>query len=276
MRNTKTLMLAGTILCAALASQAYAQSASTLDTVVQTKELRCGIMLDSPPSGFRNTSNEPDGFDVAYCKDMAKALGAEPEIVETPAPDRIPALVSNRIDVLIASTTPTPARAMTVSFTQPYMNYTTTVITTKKTSIKGWDDLKSAKLGGVIGTTTEQLLNAQVEKGWKDTGATYTGFSSDTEAFMALQQGKVDAILQATAVFNTLAGSGQFPEFVSAGLAPNNDMVSIAVKRDDQQFLNWAKLFVWQQKVSGRFDEVYKTFFGDSPVPSLNAEGVNF
>jgi hydroxyproline transporter system substrate-binding protein len=165
---------------------------------------------------------------------------------------------------------------MTVAFTQPYMNYTTTVITRKGTTIKSWDDLKSAKLGGVIGTTTEQLLNSQIEKGWKSSGATYTGFSSDTEAFLALQQGKVDAILQATAVFKTLAESGQFPEFVSAGLAPISDQVSIAVRRDDQQLLNWAKLFVWQQRTSGRFAEVYKQFFGDGEVPVLNAPGVDF
>lgn len=273
-KKNRSFLFLCAIIGVVVAGQASAQS--TLDTVVQNKKLRCGVMLDSPPSGFRTPSNEPDGFDVVTCKDMAKALGAEAEIVETPAPDRIPALVSNRIDVLIASTSPTPARAMTVAFTQPYMNYTTTVITNKKTNIKSWEDLKSAKLGGVIGTTTEQLLNAQLEKGWKDSGATYTGFSSDTEAFLALQQGKVDAILQATAVFNTLANSGQFPEFVSAGMAPISDMVGIAVRRDDQQFLNWAKLFVWQQKVSGRFDENYKQFFGDSPVPSLNAPGVDF
>lgn len=272
-RNRSILFLSAAI-SMMLAGQVHAQS--TLDTIVQSKKLRCGVMLDSPPSGFRTPSNDPDGFDVVTCKDMAKALGAEAEIVETPAPDRIPALVSNRIDVLIASTTPTPARAMTVAFTQPYMNYTTTVITTKKTGIKSWDDLKKAKLGGVIGTTTEQLLNEQIAKNWKDSGATYTGFSSDTEAFLALQQGKVDAILQATAVFNTLANSGQFPEFVAAGTAPINDMVGIAVRRDDQQFLNWAKLFVWQQKASGRFDEVYRQFFGDAPIPSLNVPGVDY
>ncbi|MCX8997463.1 transporter substrate-binding domain-containing protein [Rhizobiaceae bacterium BDR2-2] len=273
MKLTALLMAAGLVTCG-LAGPSHAQSA--LDTIVQGKKLRCGIMLDSPPSGFRNTSNEPDGFDVAYCRDMAAALGAEAEIVETPSPDRIPALVSNRIDVLIASTTPTPQRAMTVAFTQPYMNYTTSIITRNDTGIEGWEDLKSAKLGGVIGTTTEQLLNAEIEKGWKSSGATYTGFSSDTEAFLALQQGKVDAILQATAVFATLEASGQFPEFVAAGMAPINDQVSIAVKRDDQQFLNWAKLFVWQQHTSGRFAEIYAQFFGDAELPSLNAAGVDF
>ena len=256
------------------AAHSYAQSA--LDTIVQGKKLRCGIMLDSPPAGFRNTKNEPDGFDVTYCKDMAAALGAEPEIVETPSPDRIPALVSNRIDVLIASTTPTPKRALTVAFTQPYMNNTMGVVTRKDTGIKAYADLNSKKLGGVVGSTPEQLLNKELASGWKDKGATYTGYSNDAEAYLALQQGKVDAILVSFGVFNALEQSGQFPEFTIAGEAPLSDMVSIAVRRDDQQMLNWAKMFVWQQSVSGRFAEVYKQYFGNGPVPSLHADGIDF
>jgi len=264
----------GFALAVLTAGSSYAQS--TLDTVVQSKKLRCGIMLDSPPSGFRNTSNEPDGFDVVYCKDMAAALGATPEIVETPSPDRIPALVSNRIDVLIASTTPTPKRALTVAFTQPYMNNTMGVVTRKDTGIKAYADLNSKKLGGVIGSTPEQLLNKELAGGWKDSGATYTGYSNDAEAYLALQQGKVDAILLSFGVFNALSQSGQFPEFTTAGEAPLSDMVSIAVRRDDQQFLNWAKMFVWQQSVSGRFEEVYKKYFGGGPLPSLHANGIDF
>ena len=255
-------------------TSAHAESA--LDTIVQSKKLRCGVMLDSPPAGFRNANNEPDGYDVAYCKDMAKMLGAEPIIVETPSPDRIPALVSNRIDVLIASTTPTPARALTVAFTQPYMNNTTAVVTRKDTGIKSYADLKSGKLGGVIGSTPEQLFNDEIAKGWKDSGATYTGYANDAEAYLALQQGKVDAILVSMGVFNALSQSGQFPEFALAGLAPLKDFGSIAVRRDDQQFLNWAKMFVFQQVASGRFAEIYKTYFGEGPVPSLTVDGVSF
>ncbi|MGV1836963.1 transporter substrate-binding domain-containing protein [Rhizobium rhizogenes] len=275
MKNTilKTAMIA-TAFSLTLSAHSYAQSA--LDTIVQSKKLRCGIMLDSPPAGFRNTNNDPEGFDVVYCKDMAAALGAEPEIVETPSPDRIPALVSNRIDVLIASTTPTPKRALTVAFTQPYMNNTMGVVTRKDTGIKAYADLSSKKLGGVVGSTPEQLLNKELANGWKDKGATYTGYSTDAEAYLALQQGKVDAILVSFGVFNALAQSGQFPEFVIAGEAPLSDMVSIAVRRDDQQMLNWAKMFVWQQGVSGRFAEVYKQYFGNGPVPSLHADGVDF
>ncbi|KUM27498.1 amino acid ABC transporter [Mesorhizobium loti] len=267
-------LLATAVATLTLAAQAHADSA--LDTIVKSKKLRCGIMLDSPPAGFRDQNNEPDGYDVTYCKDMAKALGAEPVIVETPSPDRIPALVSNRIDVLIASTTPTPARALTVAFTQPYTNNITTVITRKDTGISQYSDLKSKKLGGVVGTTPEQLFKDELAKGWQASGATYTGYSSDAESYLALQQGKVDAILVSAGVFHALSQSGQFPEFVQAGVAPLADFGSIAVHRDDQQFLNWARVFVFQQEASGRRTEVYKKYYGDGPLPPLTSNGINF
>lgn len=269
-------------LCVLLASfasvmvAAQAEAASVLDKVVQSKKLRCGVMLDSPPSGFRTADNQPDGFDVVYCKDMAKALGATAEIVETPSSDRIPALVSNRIDVLIASTTSTVSRGLTVGFSQPYMNYTTAVITRKDTGIKQYSDLKGHKLGGVTGTSTEQMLKKDIGN-WNDAKTSYIAYSNDTEAFLALQQGKVDAVLQATAVASTLLKSGQFPTFAMAGEAPfPPDLVSIAVRRDDQEMLGWVKLFVWNQAASGRFAEVYHTYISETEPPALGVTGVDF
>ncbi|MBD1601342.1 transporter substrate-binding domain-containing protein [Pseudomonas typographi] len=264
-----TLVLAGS-----LAAQAHADS--TLDRIVQAKKLRCGVMLDSPPSGYRTPDNQPEGFDVAYCKDMAKALGATAEIVETPSADRIPALVSNRIDVLVASTTSTVARGLSVAFTQPYMNYTTAVITRKDSGIKSYAELKGHTLGGVTGTSTEQMLKRDIAA-WNDSKTQYTAYASDTEAFLALQQGKVDAVLQATAVAAALIKSGQFPTFELAGEAPfPPDLVSIAVRRDDQQMLGWAKLFVWNEVSSGRFGELYKQYISATELPSLRVSGVDF
>jgi len=66
-------------------SMVSAATSSTLDQVISSKTLRCGVQLDYPPAGFRNQANEPEGYDVQYCKDMAKALGANAVIVETSA-----------------------------------------------------------------------------------------------------------------------------------------------------------------------------------------------
>ena len=200
-------------------------------------------------------------------------------IVETlPSPDRIPALVSNRIDVLIASTTPTPARALD-SGLHPAIyqqHHREAVVTRKDTGVSQFSDLKSKKLGGVVGTTPEQLFKSELATGWQNAGATYTGYASDAESYLALQQGKIDAILIDVGVFHALSQSGQFPEFVMAGPAPLSDFGSIAVRRDDQQFLNWARMFVFQQVATGRWAEVYKKYYGDGPLPPLTAEGINF
>ena len=56
--------------------------ADTLDDVSDRGKLRCGAVLDFPPIGFRDSNNQPAGFDVEYCKDMAAALEVELELLE--------------------------------------------------------------------------------------------------------------------------------------------------------------------------------------------------
>lgn len=266
----------GSVLLVAASVQGTAFAASTLDAVVQSKVLRCGVMLDSPPSGFRTADNQADGYDVAYCNDMAKALGAKAVIVETPSPDRIPALVSNRIDVLIASTTNSSARGLSVAFSQPYLSVPIAVLTRKGSGIKSWDDLKGHPLGGVTGTTTEQFLKAAIDK-WKAPNTAYTGYGNDNDSYMALEQGKVDAILLSVPVSTLLIKSGQFPHLEMAGDAPMPpDLLSIAVKRSDFEFLNWTKLFVWNQVASGRYKQIYNQYFAPGDAPSLSVNGVGY
>ncbi|MBD1601343.1 transporter substrate-binding domain-containing protein [Pseudomonas typographi] len=266
-----------TVLVMAMALAAgQSWAASTLDTVVQAKVLRCGVMLDSPPSGYRTADNQPAGYDVAYCDDLAKALGARAEIVETPSPDRIPALVSNRIDVLVASTTNSTARGLSVAFSQPYLSVPIAVLTREGSGIRGWDDLKGHALGGVTGTTTEQFLKMAIGS-WKVPSTHYVGYGNDNDSYVALEQGKVDAILLSVPVSTLLIRSGQFPHLQLAGMAPMPpDLLAIAVKRGDTEFLNWTRLFVWNQVASGRYKTLYNQYFAPGDAPSLSIGGVDY
>jgi ABC-type amino acid transport substrate-binding protein len=109
------------IFAAALASGlATAAHADQLDEIISAGKLRCAVELDFPPNGARDKDNKPIGFDVDYCNDLAKALGVEAEIVDTPDPDRIPAILSGRADVGIAVASDTLERAKTIGFSIPY------------------------------------------------------------------------------------------------------------------------------------------------------------
>ena len=44
--------------------------ADKLDDIINDGLLRCAVVLDFPPIGYRDENNEPAGFDVEYCKDL--------------------------------------------------------------------------------------------------------------------------------------------------------------------------------------------------------------
>ncbi|MDH4450285.1 MAG: transporter substrate-binding domain-containing protein [Rhodoferax sp.] len=276
--STRRSVFLATALIAGMAftGLVQAQSNATLDKVLSAKTLRCGIQLDFPPAGFRNAQNEPDGYDVAYCKDMAKSLGVTAQVVETPSAERIPALVNNRIDVLIASTSITPARSMTVAFTQPYVSFVNVVLTNKASGVQKFADLKGRQVGGVTGTTTEQDMKAAFEK-WKDPKGKYTGYGSESETFLALNQKKIDGVIVSAGTAAALVKSGQYPNLVVKGEAPTPaDLAGIAVRKGDPDFLRWSNVFVWNQVRTGRYAELYGTYFGEGKAPALTVEGVDY
>ena len=83
----KSVAAFGLMAAIAMASPAKADK---LDDIIASGTLRCAVVLDFPPMGSRDANNNPIGFDVDYCNDLAKALGVKAEIVETPFPERIP------------------------------------------------------------------------------------------------------------------------------------------------------------------------------------------
>lgn len=126
--------------------------ADKLDDIIDSGKLRCAVTLDFPPMGSRDEKNNPVGFDVDYCNDLAKVLGVTAEVVETPFPDRIPALVSGRADVIVASTSDTLERAKTVGMTIPYFAFQMVVLTRDNTGITKYEDLKGKNVGNTSGT----------------------------------------------------------------------------------------------------------------------------
>ena len=158
----KTLAVAvSALLAASITSIAQADK---LDDIIGSGKLRCAVTLDFPPMGFRDEGNKPAGFDVDYCNDLAKVLGVDAEVVETPFPDRIPALVSGRADVIVASTSDTLERAKTVGMSIPYFAFNMVVLTREDTGINTYDDLKGRPVGNTSGTFEAIAQRVQVRR----------------------------------------------------------------------------------------------------------------
>src|SRR5690606_41077947 len=113
--------------------------ADKLDDSSASGTLRCPVVLDFPPMGSRDAQNNPIGFDVDYCSDLAAALGVTAEVVETTFPERIPALMSGSVDVAVASTSDTLERAKTVGFTIPYYSFEHAVGADATVGVRNWE-----------------------------------------------------------------------------------------------------------------------------------------
>ncbi|HET8848990.1 MAG TPA: transporter substrate-binding domain-containing protein [Marinobacter sp.] len=260
-RKLATLVFA----CAALSS--VNASADQLDTVIQRGTLNCGVVLDFPPMGYFDENNEPAGFDVDYCKDLAEVLGVDVNVVNLTWGDRIPSLISGKTDVVIGSTSDTLERAKTVGFTYPYFVFKFQVISHEDTNIESFDDLENLKVGAALGTTyeTEYLAYAD-QMGWGRDN--YTSFASENDAFLGLYQGKVDAIISTNANIATKLASDEFAEFEAGPFVPNyDDVVGIIAKRDELAWINYLNLFLVRQIRDGNMNEAYNKHFGED-VPA--------
>ena len=250
-------------------------SADKLDDIIAEGEVKCGVMLDVPPVGMRDNDNNPIGYDVDFCRDMATALGVEAIIVETPAPDRIPAILSGRVDVGVASATNSLERAKSVAFSIPYQIWDVGVaVAADNTTISSYEDLKGKSIGTVRGTTGEVAFLSDLEK-WGE-GTSHIAYGSNAEQFLALSQGKVDAIIESTAIFGEYAkgkGKDKIKVCCSVTTAPA-DWTGLMVKRSDQGLLNWINLFVWHEWKTGRTDELYRQWFG-YPAPNMAYPGIH-
>lgn len=242
--------------------------ADKLDDIIASGVLRCAVVLDFPPMGLRDASNNPIGFDVDTCNDLAAALGVTPEYVETPFPDRIPALVSGRADVGVASTSDTLERAKTIGFSIPYFAFTNVVLTRADAGIASYDDLKGKKLGSVAGTFEAILLEDDM-KTW-GSSSTFQGFQAQADVFQALAQGQIDATVVTSTVAFATVNSGNFDNLTVAGDAPYPiDYVSLIGLRQDYGFLNYLNLFANHQVRSGRYQELYNKWVGEGDAPNL-------
>ncbi|MEP7205600.1 MAG: transporter substrate-binding domain-containing protein [Casimicrobiaceae bacterium] len=247
--------------------------ADKLDDIIASGKLRCAVVLDFPPMGSRDASNTPIGYDVDTCNDLATALGVKPEYVETPFPDRIPALISGRADIGVASTSDTLKRAQTIGFSIPYFAFKMVVLTKKGIGISAYPSLKGRKTGSVSGTFEAIALEKDVKK-WNDPKGSFRAYQTQADVFLALAQGQIEATVVTSTVAAATVKGGKFKDLEVGKDAPYDiDYVGLIALRQEYGLLNYLNLFVNQQIRTGRAQELYAKWVG-GVLPELTVKGV--
>lgn len=235
------------------------QGQSKLDKVIANKKVRVGILADYAPWGSRSAEGQFEGFDIDIANKLGEALEVDVELIALEAPARVPSLISDKIDVVIACITPTNERAKTVNFTIPYAaEGLILMIWADNEDIKSYEDLAGKKVAIVRGGTPD----TGTSKAAPD--AEIIRFDTIADAFEAFKSKKADAFVEEELfVYFQVA---QDPRFKFVGEPFHRGLISFGIVKNDQEWLNYLNNFITNIRFSGELDEIYEKWFGTKPA----------
>ena len=238
-------------------------SAQTVADIKKKGEITVGMLVDFPPYGTMNTSNQPDGYDADVAKLLAKDLGVKLNLVPVTGPNRIPFLLTNKLDLLVASLAITPERAKQVQFSNPYAAATIVLYGDKKANIKAPADLKGKRVGVARASTQDVALTAIAPEGTE-----IRRFDDDASGMQALISGQVDAIGASTTVAAQIAKRVPPNTFEDKFILRQQQM-GVAMRPDQAELLKTVNDFVAKNTANGELNKLYQKWLG-TDMPKMN------
>ncbi|MDZ5457991.1 transporter substrate-binding domain-containing protein [Azohydromonas lata] len=191
----RALVVLGLSTLVGLASSA-AYADATLDKIRQQRKVVIGVLASGGPFGAIDPATQQlVGWNPELARDLAKRLGAEPELVQVQPSNRVQFLQSGKVDLLIASMEYNPDRGEILGYAPtPFYRVGGTAAALKTSGITNWEDLRGKTVCASQGSSFVKPLQEQY-------GAQVRGFKSAAESLLALRGGAcVAAVHDATLI----------------------------------------------------------------------------
>ncbi|MEJ8848498.1 transporter substrate-binding domain-containing protein [Variovorax rhizosphaerae] len=251
--SRRALLVSG--LAFAMALPAFTASAQTMADIKKKGEITVGVMVDVPPFATTNAQNQPDGYDADVARLLAKDWGVKLNMVTVTGPNRIPYVLTNKVDTLVAVLAITPERSKQVQFSTPYSAATIVLYGTVKTPIKTPADLKGLRVGVTRASTQDVALTAAAPEGTE-----IRRFDDDSSAMQALISGQVDAIGCPTIVANQIAK--RVPGAYEEKFVLRQQFMGIVMRPGQDDLLKNINEFVARNTANGELNKLYRKWLG--------------
>jgi len=229
--------------------------------------LKVGINAEYPPFEIVDDAGNIVGFDADLMTAIAEAAGFEFEFVNTRWDGIFVALASGEFDAVISAATITAERAETVDFSDPYFNAGQSItVRADTTDITGPDDLAGRKAGVQLGTTGDIWLT-------EETQAEVVRYDENTLAFQALAAGDVDAAVADSPTAAEIVRANPEMNLTVLPEAYTDELYGIAVRKERPEVLAAINEGLAAVRASGKYDEIYDTWFGMPEAAEAPAEG---
>jgi len=240
-----------------------AQAPLGLDTIIRRGKILVGMDMSAPPFAYVDQKRQPAGSEVEVANLLAKDLGVALEIVPTSAANRVPYLVTGRVDVMMGAFSIFPDRAKAVWFSSPYGSAVSVILAPAGTRITALGDLAGKRIAVSRGTYTEQVLAAAAPK-----ASRIMRFDDDAQAMAAMAAGQVDAYGVANVPAKVLLTRYPERKYEIKVTIPPRNWYAFGVRRGERDLLQWLNTFVFFRGDDGSLRRIYEKTVGDA-LPDL-------
>jgi polar amino acid transport system substrate-binding protein len=229
---------------------------STIEKILKRGELRVGFESGYVPFEMTNKKGQFIGFDMDYARRLAKDMGVKFVPVNIAWDGIIPALMTDKFDIIMGGMTITQERNLKINFSNPYIVVGQTILLNKKLedTVKDYRDLNDPKyiLTSRLGTTGEQAIKKYMPK------ATYKSFETEADAGLEVINGKADALVYDLPFCGFLYGSQGKGKTVFLSDPFTYEPLAWAINKGDPDFLNFLNNFLRQTRGDGFYDRLFK------------------
>jgi polar amino acid transport system substrate-binding protein len=241
-----------------------AARADRFEDILKKGVVRIGVPLDVPPFGSQNQNREPEGFDIDMANMVGKALGVKVELQQITGANRIPFLLTDKVDIVISVMGLTPERAKQIMFTAPYADTQLAVFGAKSANVKSADQIGSLKVAAAKGTTQELALSAMNPR------ATIMRTEDDATAAAAYLSGQAELIATNSLIVPDLVKRNPGKEF-DLKFTIRRSPAHMGVRMGEHTLVRWLDGFIFFNTMNGELDKLHKKWLGIpmAPLPTL-------
>jgi glutamate transport system substrate-binding protein len=228
--------------------------------------IRIGTKFDQPGLGNINLeTDEPEGFDIEIGKTVAGKLGIEPDDidwVETVSANREAFIVSDRVDLVIATYTINDERKEQVDFAGPYyVAGQDLLVAEDDDSINGPDDLAGRRVCAATGSTPIQNIRENYPE------AEPVEFDTYTECVDQLEADQIDAVSTDDIILAGYAADPKYEgKFRVVGETFSEEPYGIGLKKGDDQWRDFLNDTLEESYEDGSWEEAFDATLGASGV----------
>lgn len=254
--------------CCGGATAAVPADGPTLAAIRERGELRVGLEAGYMPFEMLDKGGQMIGFDIDLAQRMARKLGVKLKVVNQAWDGIIPALLTDKFDVLMGGMTITPERAQRVDFCDPYLTIGQTVLVRGKLAgrVASHRDLDAPEFTVLSkqGTTGEIATRKTFRR------ARIRTFEHEADAVIEVRNGRADAFVY-DLPFNAVIAA-QYPDSLVHLQEPfTREDLAWATRKNDPALRAWLNQFLVELKADGTYQALYRKWFESSAwLPNVN------